>query len=680
MAAPHACGATGCAAMSLLARLACSATLLLGLAVGAQAVGAEPDPVGGAGPAWDAAPTAASVQATCQRNLAQADAALRALRRHPADAGWLAAQDRFMARIEDWSYRLSFLSAVHADKAVRDASEACEKRWNAFSARLGQDTTLYRAARQVKPADDVERELLKSLLEQFEDAGVGLPTAQRAQARRLTERIAALGQEFERHIRDANVRVAFTEAELQGVPEAVWKNARRDAQGRLLLGVDYPTYGPVLQLAEQATTRERLWRAKTDEGGRANIRLLAELSRLRLDNARLLGAGSWAEFVIRRRMATTPQRVDAFLGEVKAAVQDREQRELAELRQAKAEHLGRPLDQVRLDRWDVSFYTERVRRARYAVDQEAFRQHFPPQQSLQFALRLVERLMGVRYQRVEGAAAWHPEVQTYAISDAASGASLGTLWVDLYPREGKFNHAAVWPLRSASSALGRQPQSALVVNFDRKGLTLDEMETLLHELGHAVHNNLSATRFVQQAGTNVLRDFVEAPSQMLESWVYDKGVLALMAEICPDCKPVPDALLAQAVAARRFSRGVLNARQQLYASYDLALHGPKLQNPLALWAQMEGATPLGHVAGSLFPAGFAHIASGYSAGYYGYLWSLVVATDLRTAFADKLDPAVGRRYREELLSQGSQRPPQDLVRSFLGREFNSKAFYEELAR
>ena len=125
---------------------------------------------------------------------------------------------------------------------------------------------------------------------------------------------------------------------------------------------------------------------------------------------------------------------------------------------------------------------------------------------------------------------------------------------------------------------------------------------------------------------------------------------------------------------------LLNARQQLYASYDLALHGPKLQNPLALWAQMEGATPLGHVAGSLFPAGFAHIASGYSAGYYGYLWSLVVATDLRTAFADKLDPAVGRRYREELLSQGSQRPPQDLVRSFLGREFNSKAFYEELAR
>ncbi len=592
--------------MPLSSRLVLAAALFLGAASPAQAAtsasaghhlpaaasAAGTDTVAGPGPAWEPTPNAGALRALCSRNLAQADAALRALRRHPADAGWLAAQDRFMAQVEDWSYRLAFLSAVHADKAVRDASDACEKRWNGFFARVAQDVQLYRAASRVQPADEVERLLLKTMLEEFDDAGVGLPPARRAQARRLNERIAALGQDFERHIRDANLRLAFTEAELQGVPQAVWSAARRDPQGRVLLGLDAPTYGPVLQLAEQAATRERMWRAKTDEGGPANIRLLAEITRLRLAYARLLGAASWAEFVIRRRMAGTPQQVEAFLGEVRAAVQDREQRELAELRQSKAEHLGRPLDQVRLDRWDVAFYTERVRRARYAVDQEAFRQHFPPQQSLQFALRLVERLMGVRYQRVDGAPAWHPEVQTYAVSDASTGAPLGTLWVDLYPREGKYNHAAVWALRSASTALGRQPQSALVVNFDRQGLTLDEMETLLHELGHAVHNNLSSARFVQQAGTRVQRDFVEAPSQMLEDWVYDRRVLALMTEVCPDCKPVPEALLAQAVAARRFGQGVLQARQHLYASYDLALAGPALQDPLALWARMEGATPL----------------------------------------------------------------------------------------
>ena len=670
--------------MPHLFRLASAAALLLALAASPQAAAPAdglPDILSGPGPAWQPVSTPKDVASACQRGLAQARVALQGLRRHPADGRWLGAQDGFSARLEDWGNRLTFLANVHADKAVRGAAEACELRWNRFFASLGQDAALYRAARQVQPADETDRQLLQTLLRDFQDAGVNLPAAQRKRARQLNERIAELGQRFERNIRDANLRVPFAPAELQGVPEAVWKDAKRDAEGRLLLGVDHPTHGPVMQLAESAAARERMWRAKTDEGGMANVRLLAEITRLRQDYAQLLGAASWAEFVIRRRMAESPARAEAFLAEVKAAVQARELQEIGALRQAKAEHLGQPLAQVQIARWDAEFYTERVRKARYAVDQEAFRQYFPPQQSLQFALRLVERLMGVRYQRLEGATAWHPEVQTYAVSDAATGAALGTLWVDLYPREGKYNHAAVWPLRSVSTDLKRQPQAALVVNFDRQGLTLDELETLLHELGHAVHNNLSNTRHVQQAGTAVLRDFVEAPSQMLEEWVYDKRTLALMGEVCPTCKPVPDALLAQADAARRFGQGVFQSRQHLYASYDLALYGPKLQEPLALWAQMEGTTPLGHVAGTMFPAGFAHIAGGYSAGYYGYLWSLVVASDMRTAFAaDKLSPQVGRRYRDTVLAQGSQRPPQQLVKDFLGRDFNARAFFDELAR
>ncbi|MDH4389935.1 MAG: Zn-dependent oligopeptidase, partial [Aquabacterium sp.] len=619
--------------------------------------------------------------AMCQRNLAQANAGLQLLRRHPANGGWLRAQDTYMARVEDWAYRLLFLAQVHPDKAVRAAAEACELRWNSFFSSLGQDAALHRAARQLQPADETDRQLLANLLRDFDDAGVGLPPAQRTRARRLNDRIAELGQQFERNIRDANLRVAFSSAELHGVPEAVWKDAKRDAGGRLLLGVEAPTYSPVLQLAESPAARERMWRAKLGEGGAANLKLLAEITRLRKDYAQLFGAASWAGFVTRRRMAESPAKAEAFLAEVKAAVQARELKEIEELRQAKASHLGQALDQVTLHRWDVPFYTERVRQARFAVDQEAFRQYFPPQESLQFTLRLIERLMGVRYQRVEGATAWHPEVQTYAVSDAATGAPLGSMWVDLYPREGKYNHAAVWGLRSVSGDLKRQPQAALVVNFNRKGLTLDEMETLLHELGHAVHNNLSTTRHVQQAGTNVLRDFVEAPSQMLEDWVYDKRVLALMAEVCPACKPVPDALLDQAVSARRFGKGMQQSRQHLFASYDLALYGPSPREPMALWAQMEGTTPLGHVAGTMFPAGFAHIAGGYSAGYYSYLWSEVVSSDMRTAFAaDKLDARVGRRYRDTVLAQGSQRPPQQLVRDFLGRDFNARAFFDELAR
>jgi len=633
------------------------------------------------GPAFPQFGDPAALAAACDRALADTRRELAVVERRPAGRGWLAAYDRFIARIEDRANPLLFLSAVHPDKPMREAAEACELRWNDFYSSLGQNPRLYQAVKAIRGADETDRQLLKKLREEFEDAGVGLPQAERARAKQLNDRIAELGQNFDRQIRDENIRLAFTEAELAGVPGAVWQKAPRDAQGRVLLGVSYPEYVPVVTQADNPATRERMWRAKQNEGGEANLKLLAEIVQLRKDYASLFGASSWAEFVLRRRMAETPAKAQRFLDEVQGAVRARELIELAELRQAKAAHLGQPLADTQFQRWDLMYYTERLRKARYAVDEEALRAYFPPQESLQFALRLIERLMGVRFTQVPDAPAWHPEVQVYAVADAASGRALGSLYVDLYPREGKYNHAAVWPLRGSSTLQQRATQAALVVNFDRQGLTLDELETLLHELGHAVHTNLSATRYAQHSGTSVLRDFVEAPSQMLEDWVFDPAVLKLFAEVCPRCTPLPEALRAQVDRARHYGKGVHMARQQLYASYDLALYGPTPRDPMALWAQMEGATPMGHVPGTMFPAGFSHIAGGYSAGYYGYLWSLVVASDLRTAFAGKrLDSAVGRVYREKVLAQGGQRPPQQLVRDFLGRDVTAEAFFEELKR
>jgi thimet oligopeptidase len=286
------------------------------------------------------------------------------------------------------------------------------------------------------------------------------------------------------------VQLAFAEADLKGVPEGVWKVAKRDGEGRVLLGLDYPTYFPVMQGASNAATRERLWRAKTNEGGAANLKLLAEIAELRREYAQLFGSASYADFVLRRRMAESPAKARDFLEGVRAAVTEREKRELEELREAKARELARPPAEVKLERWDTMYYTERVKRERYSVDQEAFRRYFPPQESLAFVMRVVEKSLGVRYTRVPGVKLWHPEAQAWVASDLQTGKSLATLYIDPYPREGKYNHAAVWPLRGGATRLARAPQAALVVNLDRQGLSLEEVETLLHEFGHAVHNNL----------------------------------------------------------------------------------------------------------------------------------------------------------------------------------------------
>jgi thimet oligopeptidase len=474
--------------------------------------------------------------------------------------------------------------------------------------------------------------------------------------------------------------VEFTEAELAGVPEGVWRQAPRSADGKFRLKLDYPTYMPVMEQALSGATRERMWRAKLNEGGEANLKVLAEIASLRREYASLFGFKSYADFLLRRRMVQDVATAQHFLDDVKGAVTQRELRDLDDFRASKARQLGQTPESTKIERWDVAFYTERIRRERYSVDEEAMREYFPPEQSLQFVMRLAERLFGIKYTRVD-ASLWHPDAQAYEVSDAATGKPLSGLIVDLYPREGKYGHAAVWPIRGGAQSSDRIPQAVLVVNFNRKGLTLNELETLLHEFGHSLHTDLSNTRYSIQAGTSVVRDFVEAPSQMLEDWALDSHVLTLFKEVCPTCKPVPDELVQRARTARDYAKGVFTARQHLYASYDLALYSAQPEDPLALWARMEGATPLGYVPGTMLPAGFAHVAQNYGAGYYGYLWSLVVAMDLRTAFkADRLDPAVGQRYRSSVLSQGSQRPPAELVKNFLGRDLSTKAFFDDLNR
>jgi thimet oligopeptidase len=644
--------------------------------------------------AWAAGPPAAmrpafpqyadpaALQAACEKGLRQAQVRVRALERRRVDSQWLTAADALGAFVEDAVGPISVLANVHPSKDLRTAAEACELRWQDFGSTQAQNQRLLAAARKVRAVDALDATNLRLTLEGFEDAGATLPPEQRARAKQLSDQLAELEQKFQRNVRDDGTQVPFTETELDGVPQAVWKSAPRDAQGRLLLRLDAPTAGPVVESAHDAAARERMWRARQNEGGPANLALLAEIVQKRLEVARLYGLASYADHVLRRRMAQNPQRAQSFLADVKTAVSEGEARDLAELRTAKARHLGQASGDTRLERWDFSYYAERLRRERYNVDQEQFREHFPPEASLQFVMRLAQQLFGVRYERLQAAAGlWHPEVQAYQAVDTQTGKLLAHLLVDLYPREGKYNHAAVWSYRGGSTRLKRLPQAAMVVNFNRKGLTLDELETLLHEFGHALHNNLSTTRYMAQAGTSTQRDFVEAPSQMLEDWVYDEQVLGLLREVCPACKPVPSELLKKALAAKDYAKGVLHARQHLYASYDLALHTPQAPEPMATWARMEGATALGHVAGTTFPANFGHIAGGYAAGYYGYLWSEVAALDLRTAFAaNKLDAAVGQRYRRTVLARGGERPPQELLREFLGRESNAQAFYQYLRR
>ena len=333
-----------------------------------------------------------------------------------------------------------------------------------------------------------------------------------------------------------------------------------------------------------------------------------------------------------------------------------------------------------MDRWDVAYWQQKLKKERYSLDQNELRKYFPTDASVAWALHISGVLYNVDFKPVE-VPVWHGDVRYYDVYDRATNKRIAGIYLDLFPREGKYGHAAAWPLRGSSTLAGRTPYSVLVTNFDRVGLNADELETLVHEFGHVLHGVLSSTRYVSQAGTSVERDFVEAPSQMFEEWARRKESLALLSSFCKSaCPGVDDALLKRMTAAHNFGRGIRYARQLLYASYDMNLHKSEAGDPLAIWSAMEGATPLGHVPGTEFPGQFGHLMGGYAAGYYGYMWSEVLALDMLSPYGGKMmNPEIGQRYRKAVLARGSEMRASELVRTFLGREPNSKAFFDEIS-
>ncbi|MEO8218318.1 MAG: M3 family metallopeptidase [Acidobacteriota bacterium] len=591
----------------------------------------------------------------------------------------LEAWDHNNILLENVAGPISILNHVHPQRSVRDAGDECMVRLSSFTTDLFQNSRLFERVQAVKPATPAEDQFRRDLLDAFEDTGVGLSEARRNRVKEISERLTELDQKFDRHIRDNETRLTFNPEECEGLPKSFLERVRRDGEGNIILGFDYPEYHPFMANARSDSARRRYYAAFMNRGTDDNLHILNEIVTLRRELAGLYGLPSFAHFVTRRRMVENPETVQRFLDEVKGVVDEAERRDLHELRLLKAELTGQPLSGTRIERWDLFFYRERLRERRYNVDQEALREYFPTGRVTDWILEVSARLYGIRFHRL-WAPTWHKDVCYYDVVEAQSGALIGGIYMDLYPRDGKYKHAAAWPVRGASRRTGRKPVSVLVANFERTGLTHDELETFLHEFGHILHGVLSATEYNQHAGTAVQRDFVEAPSQMYEEWGRSYESLRTIAQGLNECPPIDEETVTRLEAARKFGQGIDYARQYLYATLDMQLSGENPPQVMDAWRTLEERSPMGHVAGTEFPGTFSHIAGGYAAGYYGYMWSKVIALDLLTAFDRGLmDAGTGRRFREEILSRGGERPARELVEQFLGRPVRSEAFFAEIA-
>jgi len=626
---------------------------------------------------------AASLAEACGTGLADAARLIKRLETMPlGNAGardLLDRWDRLRIRLEDFEGPVDLTANVSPDAATRSAAEACESKTTRFETELYQNGALYARIKALTARTGPAAKMRKDLLDTFEDNGVALAPDKRARLKAIADRLEEIRQEFDRDIRDNQTRVVFSADEVVGLPRDYLAKAKRDDKGNYLLGFEYPEYLPFMANAENEEARRRYQFAFQNRGTPRNIELLAEAMRLRKEMAGLFGLSSYAEFATRRRMVGNPQAVEKFLREVKSAVREVERKEIAELTALKAATLHKPVGEVRLQRWDADYYQEQQRKARFNVDQEALRQYFPTEASIQWVMAIASRLYGVRFVPAT-VPTWHPDVRYFDVFDATSGKLKGGVYIDPFPRAGKFSHAAAWPVRGSAKRSRRTPISALVANLNPAGLNSEELETLVHEFGHVMHGVLSDTQYATLAGTSVQLDFVEAPSQMFEEWARRRESLALLPQFCkPACPAIDEARLKQLSAARLYGAGIRYSRQHLYAAYDMAASGETVPDPQAQWEKMEGETPLGYVPGTHFAGTFSHIISGYTAGYYGYMWSQVLALDMLSKFDGNLmDPVTGRRFRTTILAQGSQKPAAQLVRDFLGREPSNEAFIAEI--
>jgi thimet oligopeptidase len=621
---------------------------------------------------------AAGLTKACDAGLASVRKAIDAMAARKGAGDILGEWNRLFILQEDAANVPALYATIHPDKDTRAAAEDCDQKFTSLGTELNQNEKIFARLKAFVPANPKQAKLQKDLMQGFEDSGAALPPDKRARAKELLDKIDEIRVAFERNVRDDPTKVTFTAAEMEGLPEAYLKARKPDANGNYLLGLDQPSYGPFMSNAKSGAARERYFRARNRQGGEQNLELLDRQFVLRQELAQLYGLPSYAEYVTRRRMAGSAAAVERFLADVKIAVGPAEKAGIAELRAEKAKELGTDLAATRLEIWDSSYYLERVKRARFDVDQEKLRAYFPSAKSVAFCLLITERLYGVKFKEGE-TPAWHPDVRYFEMFDAKSGRYLANIYLDIYPRDGKRPGAFAAPLRSASRLARRTPSAALVANLDRQGLNQRELETLLHEFGHVLNMVLADVEYAPQAISTVKWDFVEAPSQMFEEWARNEQSLGLFKEVCADCPRLTSAEIQRIEEARRHGESLAYARQWQLASLDMELSS-RPQSSLAAWKRIESESPFGYVEGTMFPAAFRHIASNYAAGYYGYMWSRVIARDMLSAYhGNLLDSKVGARYRATILGAGIENEETAMVRKFLGREPSSAAFFAEIS-
>lgn len=585
-----------------------------------------------------------------------------------------------------------FLSYVSTDKKFRDAANDLQMQISQYMVDVATRRDVYKAIREYTDTnprlDPVQAKLVKEMLIGFKNSGMDLNDADLEKFKALNKEKAEYIIKFDKNIQEYKDPLAVTQEQLQGLGEDYIKKLSKTDDGKYLVTLDYPDYVPFMQNADDEQARKELEFKFNRRGGQENVELLEKTLTLRREIAHLLGYKNHAELRLEDRMAKNPKTVMAFLKDLQKKLKPLGKKEDKEMIAYKNSKTGK--NSRTLYSWESGYWSNKFRKENLELDSEKIKEYFPSQVVIDGMLDLFGGVFGITFEPVD-IPVWHPDVKAFKIKDKASGELVAYFYMDLYPREGKYKHAACFGLvegEEKQDGTYQIPFVAIVANLNKPSgdtpslLKHSEVETLFHEFGHVLHNALTKAKYSAFSGTSVSWDFVEAPSQMLERWAWDPQVLKKISKHYQTGEALPDDLIKRMIAAKNFGAGGMYLRQDFFAQYDMTLHtADTTPDTTKLYFELtKKIRGLPLTKGTIPQASFGHIMGGYDAGYYGYLWSEVIAEDFFGEFKKNgiFNPETGLKFRREILEKGGTLDEEKMVENFLGRPADNKPFLKSI--
>ncbi|MDP7565093.1 MAG: M3 family metallopeptidase [Candidatus Marinimicrobia bacterium] len=587
------------------------------------------------------------------------------------------------------------MGSTHTNKDIRDEGLASSQTIQKYLTDLSLNEDLYNAvvtfskSKEAQQLTRYKKKFLEDTLLDYQRSGFGLPKEKRVQVKEIFNELADLGLAFSKNISDYQDTLFVSAEEIKGLPENYQKE-RLQKNGTYAIDMSYPSYVPFMDYALSDEARKNLKFKYNNRAVDSNLSVLNDIIRNRRELVEVLGYKSYAEYRTEDRMAKNPSNVWEFENDLKSKLRAKGEMDIAEMLKIKSSKTGTNASIINV--WEAGFYENLVLKENFNLDPEEVRQYFEFNNVTEGLFTVYQRLFNVRFKKVEDPSVWHEDVLMYEVYDGATKELIGRFYLDMFPRANKYGHAAAFSVTMGklTEIDYQKPTTALVCNFPKPTkfqpslLTHDNVETYFHEFGHLVHGVLTQAPLMSYAGTSVARDFVEAPSQMLENWIWQKESLSLFAKHYETGAVIPDELLDKMIAAKNVNSGTKALQQVYYGVLDFTLHDgynpdgdksttdivTKLQNEITFYPYQEGT----HME-----AAFGHL-NGYGAAYYGYKWSEVYAQDMFSIFEEKgiMNEEQGMRYRKIILEKGGTEEPLSLVKEFLGRESNSDAFMRSM--